>query len=250
MNRQAGYVGIDRTTAGGSGGSGIFTMDALYRARLSNTWSTEFSTWDYNAMGSSKWNLNGTWGTNSSTVLAQSGASYPTFVQAISTSSFKALNASWQIDFQFNKTGYNSSPYPGQLFAITQSDDPATAGNSLNETTGDLLVDMYSGNNYSFELHIKDTAGTTIYTNELNNSNYATAGHPIRLNFDHPTGVFTWKASTSTSTADFVTLGTYTLTTAQRNVLFTTANRNKEYFLGAKGRGGEDGVRNLTWVTT
>lgn len=209
-----------------------------------------FDTWDYDAMGSSKWNLNGTWGTNTSSVLAQGGVGYNVFVQAISKTSFNALNASWSLTWSFNKTGYNSWPYPGQLLGITQSDDPATAGTTLIATPGDLLLSIYAGNAYSLQLHIYDTSGTEIHSTSLSDSTYAQAGFPNLLTFDWAAGEFVWKSSTSTSTDDLVTHATFTMTSAERTAMLTPTNRLKEYYIGGSCRGGTDGFRNIEWAST
>jgi|15BtaG_2_1085339.scaffolds.fasta_scaffold03044_5 hypothetical protein len=251
MNRQGGYIGINRTTASGIGGSGVFTMDAFYRAILSETWSTEFSVFNYNYMGSSKWDLQGTWGTNSSTVLAQDGASYPTFVRAISNTSQKGLNASsWTLDFQFNKTGLNSNPYPGQHLAITKSDTSSGIGTDLSLVAGDKLIDCEASNNYSMQFTVYDFTGTSMYSASFNDSAFSVGGHPSRVTFDFPTATFTWYVANGTSTDDLVQKGQYTLSTSQQTAMLGATGRARDLHIGVSGRGGTDGVRNVVWATT
>ena len=250
MNRQGGYIGINRTTASGTGGSGVFTMDAFYRAVLSGTWSTEFSVFNYNYMGSSKWSLQGTWGTNNDTVLAQSGAGYPTYVRAISNTSQKGLDASWTLDFQFNKSGLNSSPFPGQHLAITKSDTSSGIGTNLSLVTGDKLIDLEAGNNYNMSINIIDFTGSSMYNASFSDSAFSVGGHPSRVTFDFPTATFTWYVANGTSTSNLVQKGQYTLSESQQTAMLGTTGRDRDLHIGVAGRGGTDGVRNVVWATT
>ena len=250
MNRQAGYIGIDRTSVSGTGGSGVWDLDAVYRARLSGNWSTEFSTFNYNYMGSSKWHTTGTWGTNNSTTLAQSGAGYPVYVFAISNTSQKGLDASWQLDFQFNTDGINSNPYPGQYLAITTSNTSTGINSSLQLNAGDRFIMLESSNNWNYGFAISDFNGSSIYSFNQSDSTYARGGHPHRVTFDFPTGVFTYYASTSTSTSNLVQRGQYTLSSSERTSILGASGRNRDYHIGVAGRGGNDGVRNVNWFTT
>lgn len=201
--------------------------------------------WDYNAM--QDWNLNGTWATNTSTVLAQS-AGYPVYVSAISKESFKGLASSWQLDWEFNKTGFNVSPFPGQAIAITQS-SVVPAGVS-GQTLGDKLVELYSGNGYSLNFNVRNSAGSAIHTHTVTSSAYAQAGYPHRITYDQVAGVFKWWSSTSTSVDDLVLHKTATLTGAQYDDVTTAAALDRDYYIGVAGRGGTDGVRNVEWIST
>ena len=208
------------------------------------------SVFNYNYMGSSKWDLQGTWGTNSSTVLAQAGASYGTFVRAISNTSQKGLDASWTLDYQFNKTGFNVSPYPGQHFGVTKSDTASGIGSDLTLVAGDSLIHMEAGNNYNMSFAVFDFSGSSLYNASFSDSAFSVGGHPSRVTFDFPTGVFTWYVANGTSTSDLVEKGQYTLSSSERTAMLGITGRDRDLHIGVAGRGGDDGVRNVVWATT
>jgi len=221
-----------------------------YRVLGFGSGKVRFSKFNYNYMGSSKWDLQGTWGTNSSTVLAQDGASYPTFVRAISNTSQKGLNASWTLDFQFNKTGLNSNPYPGQHLAITKSDTSSGIGTDLSLVAGDKLIDCEASNNYNMAFSVYDFTGSSVYNVQFSDSAFSVGGHPSRVTFDFPTATFTWYVANGTSTDDLVQKGQYTLSTSQQTAMLGTTGRARDLHIGVSGRGGTDGVRNVVWATT
>mgnify|MGYP003114949953 FL=1 len=119
MRGRGQYIGFDRDPA--SSFSGVWGLGDTFNARKNGNWSQMTSTWNYSPM--QDWYTTGSpnsWATNTASTLAQN-TSYGPQARARSNSSQLALNGNWTLEFSFNKTGFNSSPYPGQHLIITNS---------------------------------------------------------------------------------------------------------------------------------
>lgn len=191
----------------------------------------------YNPM--EDWDTDGTYATNSSTVLAQS-AGYPVYAEALSKQSFNFFDGrNYTIDWEWNKSGINSSPFPGQYFGITRVTDVASLGTGM---TGAVFWN-FCGNGYAANWRIRnsaDSANLHTYSNDPNA--YAYAGYPHRITYDGSLGKFNFYASTTTY-ANKALVSTYTMSGPELSAWQSAGYT--DFHVAASGRGGTDGVRNV-----
>ena len=244
MRGRGGFLGFNRDTNNREY-SGIWRLDEAYFLAKDGYWSDSFDRWNYSPM--QDWYTAGSpnsWATNTSTVLAQS-TSYGPQARARSNSAQKALNGNWTLEWSFNKTGTNSSPYPGQHFSIATSNSLSAHGNAV---TGKFFhIDLQ--NNYGMRFKAYDSSGTQLVNNTTRaNSTYAVAGKWQKVTFDVSTRTLSWYSSTSTSKDNYSSAITYQFSQSDFDGHGDPATT--DFYIHVAGRGGTDGVRNVTWEAT
>lgn len=243
MRGRGQYIGFDRDPA--SAFSGVWGLGDTFNARKNGNWSQMTSTWNYSPM--QDWYTTGSpnsWATNTASTLAQN-TSYGPQARARSNSSQLALNGNWTLEFSFNKTGFNSSPYPGQHLIITSS-------NSLSQHSGSTtgkMITLQLGNAYGLYFYVYKGGDTQVlYNNSRASSTYAVAGYWNKVTFDAASRTLSWYTSTSTSKSDYSSAITYTY--SESDFATFTNPTTTGYYIYVCGRGGTDGVRDVTWVAT
>lgn len=245
MRGRGGFLGFNRDTNNREY-SGIWRLDEAYSLAKDGYWSDNLDRWNYSPM--QDWYTTGSpnsWATNTSTVLAQN-TSYGPQARARSNSAQKALNGNWTLEFSFNKTGLNSSPYPGQHLVIATSN---SLSNHSNSTTGKFLW-LTLGNNYGLYFTCYKGSDTQAFqdTSSRNNSTYGVAGYWHKVTFDVSSRTLSWYSSTSTSKDDYSSAITYTYSQSDFDSLGDPAT--SDFYIHVSGRGGTDGVRNVNWEAT
>lgn len=244
MRGRGGFLGFNRDTDNREY-SGIWRLDEAYSLAKDGKWSDNLSRWNYNPM--QDWYLVGSpnsWAVNNANTLAQS-TSYGPQARARSNSGQKALNGNWTIEWSFNKTGFNSSPFPGQHFSIATSSSLSAHGSAV---TGKFFhVDLQ--NAYGMRLNVLDGSGTSLlYNSSRASSTYAVAGYWQKVTFDVATRTLSWFSSTSTSKDNYSSAITYQFSQSDFDSHGDPATT--VFYIHTAGRGGTDGIRNVTWEAT
>ena len=244
MRGRGGFLGFDRDTDNREF-SGVWRIGDVFSLVKDGKWSSSPLTWDYNPMGNFS-TQTGSW-TNSSTVIAQNGASYTTQGRAISDAGQKALQGNWNLDWQLNRYQSNSSPFPGWHTMLTRGSLSDIQSNRTNKA----LVAIYFGNAESTQFYVYDGNGTTLFSSGDISSTTAeaSAGTAWRISYDSGSGVFTAFVNTSGSFTSMTQKSTYTLSAAEKSNLETNY-LTTDWYIGIAGRGGTDGNRNMAWVAS
>ena len=104
------------------------------------------------------------------------------------------------------------------------------------------------GNAYGLYWYVyKNNDVQLLYNNSRNNSTYGVAGYWHKVTFDVASRTLSWYTSTSTSKSDYSSAITYTYSQSDFDFPNPTTTG---YYIYVCGRGGTDGVRNVTWVAT
>ena len=124
----------------------------------------------------------------------------------------------------------------------------SSLSNHGGSTTGKFVY-VKLGNNYGLYFYVYKGSDTLVLTNtSRNNSTYGTAGHWHKVTFDVNTKTVSWYSSSSTSKDDYSSAITHTYSQSDFDSLGDPATT--QFYIHAAGRGGTDGVRNVTWVAT
>ncbi len=98
-------------------------------------------------------------------------------------------------------------------------------------------------------LNVYNSSGTSLLNNNSRaNSTYAVAGKWQKVTFDVSTRTLSWYSSTSTSKNDYSSAITYQF--SQSDFDGHGDPTTTEFYIHVAGRGGTDGVRNVTWEAT
>lgn len=226
-------------TLGASDGTNLTT-------RAFNIVGKAVNVWNYNPMTSFT-TQTGSW-TNSSTVIAQNGASYGTQGRAISGAGQKALSGVWNLDFQLNKTQTNSSPYPGYNVSLNRL--PTSLAQLQSNRYHQSLMSIDFGNNYGTYFYVKKASdASNLHTGgNIGSSTFGQAGCAYRITYDVRTGVFVVFAQANGNYDSMTQRDTYTLPTSEK-AAWDTSYLQTDFAITVGGRGGTDGVRNVRWVS-
>ena len=244
MRGRGGFLGFNRDTDNREY-SGIWRLGEAYSLAKDGQWSDNLERWNYNPMGNFS-TQTGPW-TNSSTVIAQNGASYTTQGRAISDAGQKALQGNWNLDWQLNRYQSNSNPFPGWDTMLTRG----TLSNIQSNRTNKALFSIYFGNNEGTYFYVFDGNGTKLYnTGDISSTTAeASAGTAWRVSYNSGTGTFTVFVNTSGAFTGMTQKATYTLSASEKSDLETNY-LTTDWYIGIAGRGGSDGNRNMRWEAT
>jgi hypothetical protein len=210
-------------------------------------------TWNYDPMNTfGTYNASGSM-VQSSTQIYLSGATYDGGYKAaaVSPGSFTALQNNWSLDFQLNRDGVNSSPFPNYTIAIGRQSSATTY---FSTSGAQDIVHLVVGNNYNYNWYVYNGNGTQLYTFGGSGSGttygqYAVAGSSGRVTFNFSTFTFTFFARVDGSFSGMTQIGTYTLSAGEKAAMLS-AYQNTNFYITSVYRSNNDGWRNIDWYTT
>lgn len=227
--------------------SGVWTLEEHYAAIKAGNWPLPAPTWDYDPMNTFNTTNDGVF-VQSSTEIYLSGVGYDGGYKgaAVAPTAFKALQNSWNLDFQLNRTLVNASPFPFYSIGISRNSSASTYFSSypLQE-----IVQWNGGNNYTQQMVVKNGSGTTLFTtNNDGDTGSGSAGASVRISFDVSTFTFTYFIQDNGGFDSMTEIGTYTLSAGEKSGM-ESSYLDSDFYINTIYRANDDGFRNINWYT-
>lgn len=231
-----------------SAASGIWTVEEHYAAIKAGNWPLPRPTWDYDPMNTfSTYTTSGSI-VQSATQIYLSGAGYDGGYKgaAVAPTAFKALQNSWNLDFQLNRTLVNSSPFPNYVIAITRN---SSASSFFSTYPAQSIMYWTAGNNYTRSFVVRTGSGTNLYSSNIEGgAESLAAGMAARVSFDFSTFTFTYYTQDDGGFDSMTQRATYTLSSGEKSTMESSYGET-DFYVNTIYRANDDGFRNINWYT-
>jgi len=250
-----GIIGVVNS-ATGSVAKGIWSTTEQVLSRKGGNWPDPPPpppTWDYDPMNTfSVYNTSGSF-VQSSTEIYLTGASYDGGYKgaAVAPTAFKALQNSWNLDFQLNRVlDNNGPPFTNYAIAITRQ---SSASSFFSSPGAQDIVNWNGGNGENYFYYVRNGNNSQLYSvgSNMDNPTYSAltvAGASARISFDHTTFTFTFYGRADGSFSGMTQVGTYTLSAGEKSSM-ESSYLNTDFYINSVYRGNNDGFRNISWYT-